>query len=99
MGEAKEYKDFEVVVNKDYTLTLKLSIWQQEHLAGVLAAVWTAEQQCGKWLQEGDAPEAEKEKYKPMMLNMLHARSLLVHLFTLAGITDEELKTLLNMPF
>jgi len=97
MPEKQEYRDFEVKVNPDYTLKVELGIWAQEHLAHKLVEVNKQLDMISKWLETA-SPE-QKKKYEPSKINMMMSRSFLTYLLDLAGITDKELETLLNLPF
>jgi len=90
---------FKVILNRDNTCSIELGEWEKLHLIDTLKKAHNTMVKMSKWFDDDSVPMEQKMQYRPMYLELLHTYSFISDLIRKAGITNEELKEALNIPF
>ena len=88
-----------IILSRSSACSIQLGEWEKLHLIGVLKQAHNTMVKMSKWFDDEKVSVEQKEQYRSMFLELLHTYSFISDLIQKAGITNEELKELLNVPF
>lgn len=90
---------FKVQLQPDYTCKIELGGYEQLAALDELAKMAAIHDKMAKWLDDPNVPMAQKESFQQTFQNLLHTISFVWDLLKKAGVTEDELKEHMKIPF
>jgi len=91
--------EFDITINKDFTLNIKLGVYEKQVLTNRFKEHLQQYNKMGRWLDDPAVPTELKEQYLQNFLNLHDSLNFLIKLLRYSGTTDNEIAETLNIPF
>jgi hypothetical protein len=90
---------FRVAINKDNTVSIDLGAVEKSQVMGELSKCYVTMGKMQKWLDDNTVPIEQRERYMPMFRELLHTISFLWDFLKKAGVTDQDIREGIEIPF
>ena len=90
---------FKVELQADYTCKVMFGGHELLKMMDELKKCIETHGQMGKWMDDTNVPDEQKEQFRPMFMNLLHTINFLWDLAKRGGVTEDGIKRYINVPF